>query len=264
MPRPPDWKLPPGVAPGTWDYAHSHRIAEDYGSFLADTPLARCDGQWLLDALPPAEPRRATLVVDLGCGNGRSALPLVAVGYRVLALDLSQAMLEQVAGPSEKPPAPILRVRANLAELEGFADGCVDHAICLFSTLGMIRGRKHRVACLRNARRMVRPGGRLVLHAHHRTAWLLHPGGLRRLLASRWRSWCGREEFGDFVYAYRNLADMFLHSFSARELRQELTAAGWSLQSCERLDITGTRKQSRWNPKPAGGFWVVAQNPQLK
>ena len=48
--------------------------------------------------------------------------------------------------------------RANLVELDGVRDKSLDGAICLFSTLGMIRGRKNRRRVLDHAQRILRPG----------------------------------------------------------------------------------------------------------
>ena len=70
------------------------------------------------------------------------------------------------------------------------------------SALGMIRGRVHRLEMLRHVARVVRPGGRLLVHAHNRWAALHEPGGIRRLAGSWIRSRIsGDHEFGDATYS---------------------------------------------------------------
>lgn len=259
MVRPPLWQLPPGVSPGTWDYTHQSAIADGYDAVLRDTPLVQLDLRLTRRHLPPPGQEATTVIADLGCGNGRSAIPLAADGYRVLGIDLSQSMLRRARAAAAEAGVEMDVLRANLVQLEAVADASVDHAICLFSTLGMIRGRKNRRRFLAHCHRILRPGGRLLVHAHHRRAWLRHPGGLKRLATSLWyRLRRTDHEFGDWVYAYRGLSDMFLHSFSRGELKADVRHAGLRIDHLLRLDIRGERVLSRFAPEIAGGFFVVA------
>ena len=45
-------------------------------------------------------------VLELACGNGRVALPMARAGYRVAAVDTSEAMLEQLAQRLSEEPEP--------------------------------------------------------------------------------------------------------------------------------------------------------------
>jgi SAM-dependent methyltransferase len=156
-----------------------------------------------------------------------------------------------------------LRLRANLVQLQCLRAASVDHAVCLFSTLGMVRGRAHRRTVLQHARRILRPKGRLVLHAHNRWSSLRDPGGM----AALWRSWWAARrnataDFGDRIYPYRGLPNMFLHSFGARELRKDLTAAGFHVAGWYPLTPRGDAELRcrRWlGGLRAGGFMVVAE-----
>jgi len=69
-------------------------IADHYDAFVADTPLCRLDQQ-LLEHWLPANSLAAAgqVVLDLGAGTGRAAVPLASRGYQVIAIDLSQPML---------------------------------------------------------------------------------------------------------------------------------------------------------------------------
>lgn len=302
---PATWRRPRGVAAGTWEYVHQRSIADRYDEFVAETPLCAIDLEALQDTFPaPESPRREPppVVLDLGCGTGRAALPLARRGYRVVAIDLSEPMLrvlrqkvdgEKVDGESERAretgrdsnpgnrvtPAPggpppvvssgagtiaagtIAAVRANLVELDGFADDTADDAVCLFSTLGMIRGRIHRLEMLRHVARIVRPGGRLLVHAHNRWASLHEPGGIRRLAASWIRSRVSSDhEFGDATYGYRGLPQMFLHRYSWRQLVVDLDESGWRLVDQVPLSLDGSERRGLgWPPHPrCGGFLVTA------
>ncbi|MCC9599268.1 methyltransferase domain-containing protein [Stieleria sp. JC731] len=104
---PPEWRRPDGVAPGTWRYIHQRSIARHYDQFVADTPLCELDVAYLKEHLlrktSDLQPEticqsRPPLVLDLGCGTGRVAFPTNELGLDVLAIDLSQPMLEELAG----------------------------------------------------------------------------------------------------------------------------------------------------------------------
>jgi len=260
--RRPAWRLPAGVAPGTWEYTRQESIAAGYQEFVAQTPLIGLDTELMLRYLPPATGAMRSCVVDLGCGDGRTMRALWDAGYDVLGVDLSQPMLRRVATGRYGEQFRHRLIRANLVELGCLADSSVDHAVCLFSTIGMIRGRTYRQQFLRHAARIVRPGGTLVLHVHNRNAaWRDRPNA--------W-AWCqsawaalgrGSHELGDRVYAYRGLADMFLHTYSLGELRADLRSGGWSIQTIVPLSANSDavldhpRLMPGWR---AGGFIAVA------
>lgn len=256
QPRP-QWRRLRGVAPGTWDYVNERSIADHYDAFVADTPLCQLDAQILDKSLPGVGADRPEVVLDLGCGSGRSSLPLAERGYFVVAVDLSlrmlQVMMKKVSQSSVS--GSVHPVRANLVELDCFAEHSADHAICLFSTLGMIQGSENRREMLRHVARIVRPGGSFLVHVHNRWAALLEYRGFGALARSWWRSRCKPgDEFGDFTYAYRGLEKMFMHRFSKRELVRDFNQSGWRVDTLRLVSIDGARVDPK--AKIAGGFIV--------
>lgn len=210
---------------------------------MADTPLCRLDQALLADLLPGSNPQNSKqdIVLDLGCGSGRSALPLAARGYAVVGIDLSQAMLEVMSCKQVAGQGCVLPLRANLVQLDCLADHSADHAVCLFSTLGMVQGRKHRRQMLRHVARLVRPGGSFLVHVHHRWAALHEYRGVVALAQSWWRSLRRPDcEFGDTTYAYRGLEQMFMHRFSKSELISDLTESGWQIASVWPVTVDGS------------------------
>jgi ubiquinone/menaquinone biosynthesis C-methylase UbiE len=260
--RIPDWRLPPGVAPGTWEYTQREWIANEYSDFLQFTPLIGFDLALTLASLPPPAPNRQSRVLDLGCGDGRALRALRQAGYEVLGIDMSQAMLTRAVTDSPDDRLHNKLIRANLVQLDGVKDAIADHAICLFSTIGMIRGRTHRRTFLRHTSRLIKPHGTLVLHVHNRNdAWRDRPSSVA-YLRSAWSALRSKEcEVGDRTYAYRGLADMFLHTYSLRELKQDLRASGWQIKRIVSLSPKSDSELShqRWLPSlRAGGFIAIA------
>lgn len=262
--KPAQWRRPAGVAPGTWDYVHMWSIADRYDAFVDQTGLCRLDAEILDEVFPSISGRDdadsiENRILDLGCGTGRTAIPLAARGYSVVGIDLSEPMLRVLvdkaaaAGVTDR----IGVVRANLVQLDGLGDQVAGHAICMFSTLGMIRGRRNRQAMIGHVARVVRPGGRLVVHVHHRWSALRERRGARRLAGSWFRSLAnGDHEFGDATYAYRGLEDMFMHRFGRRELTSDLRQGGWKVDQLLRVSIDGRALVGKHTI--AGGFIVVA------
>ncbi len=244
----PQWRRPPGVAPGTWEYVQQRSIADHYDRFVEETPLCRLDQQILKEVLPGPKTPREELILDLGCGTGRTAIPLAESGYDVIGVDLSRPMLEVMNRKftAGRTSGEVFPVQANLVELHCFAEQVADHAVCLFSTLGMVQGRDNRRKMLTTLHRLVRPGGTFLLHVHHRWAALREHKGTRKLFLSFWNSIRTRHfEFGDSIYGYRGLENMFMHRFSKRELKQDLKATGWNIHEFQPLAVDGSQVNHR-------------------
>ena len=202
-------------------------------------------------------------VADLGCGTGRALVPLVQQGFDGLAVDLSMKMLHIVQEKADVDDLPIECVQANLVEMDGLADESVDHAICLFSTLGMIQGRDNRRKALRHMSRILRPDGLLILHVHNFWFNLYDPGGIRWVLGSLLKSWTRKDhDAGDKFFNYRGVHNMFLHVFRRRELVSDLRQADFRIRQMVYLDATREGELSRkWflGDLRANGWIVVCQ-----
>lgn len=223
--NPPTWQLPPGVTRGLWDYAHTEHIASDYDVYFSEHKLFELD-----EAIIRRHFTTPGLVADLGCGTARALVPLVRRGFRGLAVDLSEPMLRVVREKVEREGLDITCVQANLVELDGIADGAVDYCLSLFSTLGMIRGRSNRGLALRHARRILKPGGKFVIHVHNYWYNLYDPGGPWWLVRNFLRAtFCRDVEYGDKFFFYRGVNNMFLHVFTYREMCHELRRAGFRI-----------------------------------
>src|SRR5207248_10500189 len=119
--------------------------------------------------------------------------------------------------------------------------GTFDYALSMFSTLGMIRGRPARRLALAETHRLLRPGGRLALHAHN--IWLNrdNPQGRRWLLAQAGRALLGRDDVGDRRMTYRGIPGMEVHLFRWGELRRDLASAGLRVDEVLPIDAVRAR-----------------------
>jgi SAM-dependent methyltransferase len=136
--------------------------------------LERIRTQELLERwLPPAP----AVVLDVGGGPGNYAVPLAAAGYAVHLLDPVPLHAEQAVRSGDRL-ASVSRADARAVP---FGDATVD-AVLLMGPLYHLVDRTDRLAALREAGRVVRPGGVVVVAVISRWASALsgvHSGFLR-------------------------------------------------------------------------------------
>jgi ubiquinone/menaquinone biosynthesis C-methylase UbiE len=104
-------------------------------------------------------------LLDVPCGFGRHTVPLARAGYRAVGVDRSQTLLAEARRRTGHERWPKL-TRADYRELP-FADASFDAALNLFTSLGYL-GDEDDTRVLAEIRRVLRPGGRLVIETSHR------------------------------------------------------------------------------------------------
>lgn len=186
-------------------------------------------------ALAPAKAR----VLDFGCGDGRYVPPLMArpdifaVGYDVCPTAL-KLFSERFA--AEIAAGRLAALGGGLEPLEQYAaaHGRFDLALMGFGVLGHIRGRLRRQHTLAAVRRVLAPGGRLLLGL---------PNARRRFhaeqRASRAEIAAGRLEPGDIAYSRaapggdgRETIPLYYHLYRGPDIAAELAGAGFRMVAC--------------------------------
>jgi SAM-dependent methyltransferase len=224
----PDWQLPPGVDRGLWDYLNSSEMVAGYDVQLASSPLAAADVRYCKEWFPT--PGR---LLDLGCGTGRLAVHFARMGYDCVGVDLSEEMLAKARANAAATGARVEWKQANIVDLGDMPDASFDYAACLFSTLGMVRGAESRRAVVGHAARLLRPGGRFVLHVHNRWFYRL---GRRRFFSADLT----------MPQAYGG-APLTIHHFTRREAVGLLSSVGLKLLDVRHLGLdSDARLRAPW------------------
>jgi ubiquinone/menaquinone biosynthesis C-methylase UbiE len=247
----------PGHDPSVFAYTANAEIAVRYDAFHGPSLLFETDARFI-DETVPAGAR----VVDLGCGTGRLVLRLAERGCEVTGVDLSPAMLRQTAKRLDRHGRRAELVHADMCRLDTLADGSFDAAVCMFSTLGILKGKRLRRAALAEWRRVLAPGGLLVLHAHNLWRNMNYAAGRWWLMWNFLRSLLPGREFGDKrMEGYFGLDYLYIHLFRLRELRRLIRRSGFRVEREVLLNDarTGPIAEGRFRGIRANGFLILAR-----
>lgn len=127
------------------------------GDFTAIAAFMRQSGEAVVEALGIKPPLRA---LDLGCGDGTTALPLARAGAEVIGIDIARNLVE--AGNRRAAEAGLHRLRfqeGDACKLEGVEDNSFDLVLSVFGA--MFAPKPFDVA--REMVRVTKPGGRIVM-----------------------------------------------------------------------------------------------------
>lgn len=135
-------------------YATAWSIAE----YTRSQTLTPWEARLISAHFPPAPAH----VLDIGCGAGRTTIALRRMGYRVIGIDLSHALLD-----AARRLDPELDVRAMDAAELAFADRSFDAALFSYNGLDCLYPTASRARCLREVHRVLTPGSPFVFSTHN-------------------------------------------------------------------------------------------------
>ncbi|MFE3460998.1 class I SAM-dependent methyltransferase [Nocardiopsis aegyptia] len=135
-------------------------LADVYDLIYPPTPEADLAADFVHDRCP-----KGGSVLEFGVGTGRVALPLAERGLSVHGVDASQRMLDRL-----REKVADHDVTSSLGDFSS-ADcgGPYDAVLIAINTFFMLPTQESQVACMENARRHLKPGGRLVVEVYDPT-----------------------------------------------------------------------------------------------
>jgi ubiquinone/menaquinone biosynthesis C-methylase UbiE len=125
------------------------------GDFTQIAAMMRHSGEAVVKSLRVSPPLR---VLDLGCGDGTTAIPLAQQGVEVLGIDIASNLVD--AGNQRARAAGLTDLRiqeGDACNLDGVSDHAFDLTLSVFGA--MFAPRPHDVA--REMVRVTKPGGRI-------------------------------------------------------------------------------------------------------
>jgi len=242
--------------PSFYRYIASETLATRYDRHFRDNELFEYD-KTLLEQVLPSGGR----LLDLGCGTGRHLEHFARSGWRVTGVDLSEPMLQEAAVKLSGAKLEARLYRADILDLSFLQPGSFDAAICMFSTLGMIREAELRQRAVCQAAKCLRPGGVFVAHVHNRLHFLKWIEGRRDLFEAFVRRLGGGQPVGDCVMSnYRGEVDLYLHNFTLGELLGLVRRAGLKIIRTVPLnERRNDEARGLFNRIMANGFIVAAE-----
>jgi SAM-dependent methyltransferase len=156
------------VASRHWWDSDADAYQEEHHTFLGDVNF-----RWCPVGLREAEAGllgqvTGLRVLELGCGAAACSRWLASKEARVVALDLSAGMLRHAAEGSARSGIPVHLVQADGLHLP-FADRCFDIVCTAFGAIPFVADS---AGLMREAFRVLRPGGRWAFSVTHPMRWI--------------------------------------------------------------------------------------------
>jgi len=142
--------------------------SEHYESLLADHYSWMCGGfdarvstNLVFFSNQGTAPRGSGIAVDLGAGPGFQSIPLAQLGFKVLAVDLSRKLLDELE--SKRRGSPITAIHDDLLNFPAHCESPVELCVCMGDTLPHLETFNQVQLLFEKVFRALETGGRFIL-----------------------------------------------------------------------------------------------------
>jgi ubiquinone/menaquinone biosynthesis C-methylase UbiE len=104
-------------------------------------------------------------LLDIGCGAGRTSVPLAEMGLQVVGIDLSPTMVEVAREMAQACEVDIDFLAMDAMDLQ-FPDASFDVALFSYNGLELLPGREGKRRVMREVYRVLKPGGCFIFSSH--------------------------------------------------------------------------------------------------
>ncbi len=181
--------------------------------------------------------RPKSTLLDIGCGTGRTTIPLYNLGYKVLGIDLVPEMIENAKKIAQEKNFAINYEVGDATNLK-YLDNSFDNVIFSTNGFGQIPGKYKRQKALDEIYRVVKPGSYFILVAHVRAKldfsffwiknflklYILKPLGIK----------IEEIDFGDYIFT-RHIdgvalkQNQFMHIVDKKNIIKQLKQTGFNI-----------------------------------
>lgn len=181
-------------------------------------------------------------ILDVGCGTGRTTIPLKKMGYRALGIDLVPEMIESAKKIVENKKMDINYEVGDAARLR-YKDNYFDNVIFSTNGFGQIPSEEKRQNAIKEIYRVLKPGGYFVLVAHVRVSgdfgWFWIKSFFKFFILKPLGFKIKEVDFGDYIFI-RNVdgvdlnQNQFMHIANKKNIIGQLKKSGFNLVFAKR------------------------------
>jgi len=182
--------------------------------------------------------------LDLGCGTGRATAALQKMGFTIIGLDISEAMISE----ARKLHPHGTFILGDASNLNGFNTESFDIVTFTCGGLDLLHPTSQRISCLREAHRVLKNGGVFIYSSHNKAYVDGHPEKNTPI---------------DEGY-YRNTGPVgteVVYASHINEQAQQLKTVGLRMQRCYTGDILNYYVAEK--AEPGGVVQVIKPPPHL-
>ena len=163
--------------------SYAGRYAELYDLFYADKPY-EAEADFIDRCLREYAVEPANRLLELACGTGTHALLLEKRGYKIVATDYSEDMLERAKQKASAASARIDFRQQDMSQLD-LKDAPFDAAYCLFDAIGYVATNERLEKVFLGVHKHLRANGLFIFEFWHAAAMLRHYEPVR---VRRWKT----------------------------------------------------------------------------
>jgi len=177
---------------------------------------------------------KTSIVVDIGCGNGRHLIPCAERCKKVIGIDISRELLaiSQSKVDKEKLENTIL-IHSDVLNIP-FKDSFVD-SVLYIAALHNIKGKDRRIRSLKEIKRILKKDGTALI-----SVWTRWQDRYRKQFFKKWFTQFGRNEFGDINIYWRQHGlniPRFYHLYSKREFLNDINQSGLEILDFQEIKL---------------------------
>lgn len=169
-------------------------------------------------------------LLDIGCGGGREAIALSALGHKIIGIDISKAQVESAQIAIRKLRKRIEFRLCNGVDLD-FECGYFNYIIMWGQAFGNVPEQENRLHLLKECLRVLKHSGRLIVSVHNRDVCepIVKRSNTIKTLPSP------ELELGDFILQgdSESDTDCYWHYFTKKELIDLSNQAGFKTVECK-------------------------------